>query len=241
MSDFKIVIPSYNRYKKFKKRTYEFLKRHNLLSNATLFLQTDEDEKQYQEFNINIIRSPQGLKNTLNFIYDYYPMDTKLWLLHDDVSKFINKDNIEPDDIPNIISGCFNSMTLHKANLCGFYPTANPYFMSKAKELNTDCSFIHDPCLLIINKRLYGTEALKYKGDFERTVLYYKRDKIVLRYNHFSPKTSYNPKSLGGVGFRTPETEQEQALLFKTTYPEYVRRIITHKKGSTSLLLKTPK
>lgn len=236
-----IVIPSYHRYDIFLKKTYAFLKRNNLLSHSTLFLQTDEDEAKYSEFNINIVRSPIGLHATLNFIWDYYPLDTKLWLLHDDISKIINLDNIEPDNIHDIISNCFNSMILHKANLCGFYPTANTFFMSSKKELTTDCRFIHDPCCLIINKRIYSTEALMGKCDFERTILYYKRDKIVLRYNHLAARTSYNPKKKGGVGFRNAEQEQTQALLLKTTYPEYIQRIITHKNGGTSAVLKTPK
>jgi hypothetical protein len=239
--NFNIVIPSFNRYNIFKNKTFLFLQKHNLLSNATLFLQNDQDEELYKEFNIKIIRSPPGLHATINFIWDYYPIDTKLWLLHDDVSKFITLDNTEPTDLPNIITGCFNSMNLHNANLCGFYPTANTYFMSNAKELTTDCRFIHDPCCLLINKRIYSTPELMGKCDFERTILYFKRDHTVLRFNHFAPVTSYNPKKKGGVGFRDPKTEQQQALLLKTTYPEYVQRIITHKKGGTSLVLKTPR
>ncbi len=238
--EYKIVIPSYKRFNIFKNKTFKFLERNSLLEYATLFIQTDEDEEKYKEFNIPIIRSPLGLIHTLNFINDTYPLNTKLWLLHDDVTKFINLDNIEPENIPDIINGCFNSMILHNANLGGFYPTANPYFMKKAKELVTGCNFIHDPCCLIINQQINNTEELKDKADFERTVLYFKRDKIVLRFNHYAPVTSYNPKSMNGVGFRNPEREKASALLFKNTYPEYVRRINTHKNGSTSLVLKTP-
>tara|TARA_R110001632_G_scaffold231708_1_gene370825 strand:+ start:1133 stop:1852 length:720 start_codon:yes stop_codon:yes gene_type:complete len=237
---YQIVIPSYNRLDIFKRKTYKFLQSHNLLSHTTLFLQSDQDEEDYKIFNLPIIRSPQGLVETLNFITDYYPVDTHLWLLHDDVSKLINLDNKEPDNISDLITGCFNSMVLHNANLAGFYPTANTFFMSKAKELTTDCRFIHDPCCLIINQLIYCTPELRHKVDFERTILYFKRDNIVLRFNHLAPRTSYNPKTKGGVGFRTAEKEQTSALLLKETYPEYIKYIKTHKHGSTSLVLKTP-
>tara|TARA_R110000787_G_scaffold160999_1_gene274514 strand:+ start:1135 stop:1881 length:747 start_codon:yes stop_codon:yes gene_type:complete len=241
MLDYHIVIPSFNRCDTFGKKTYAFLERHKLLSNATLFLQTDEDEEAYKKYNIPIIRSPLGLCETLNFIYDYYEVGFKLWLLHDDVTKFINLENKEPPNLPDIVTGCFNSMLLHNANLAGFYPTANTFYMKPTKELSTDCKFIYDPCCLIINQRLYGTKELQNKGDFERTVLYYKRDNIVLRFNHFAFRTVYNPKTGGGYGYRCPEVENEAVLTFQKAYPEFVRQIKTHKTGKTSLVLKTPK
>tara|TARA_R110002110_G_scaffold120767_1_gene296120 strand:- start:140 stop:868 length:729 start_codon:yes stop_codon:yes gene_type:complete len=241
MLDYHIVIPTYGRCDTFGKKTYKLLERHNLLSNATLFIQTDEDEEAYKIYNLPIIRSPVGLCETLNFIYDYYEVGFKLWLLHDDVTKFINLENKEPHNLPDIVTGCFNSMLLHDANLAGFYPTANPFFMADKKELTTDCRFIYDPCCLIINQRLYGTLELQNKIDFERTVLYYQRDKVVLRFNHFAFRTVYNPKTAGGVGFRTPEIETEAVLRFQSAYPQFVKFIKTHKTGKTSIILKTPK
>jgi len=237
---YKIVIPSYNRVDIFKKKTFQFLERHNLTKYATLFLQTDEDEEQYKQFNISIVRSPLGLIQTINFIYDYYPLNTKLWLLHDDINKFIDLNDNEPNNINKLIIKCFKKMEKTKANLCGFYPTANTYFMKKAKELTTDCKFIYEPCSLIINKRLYSSEELAGKSDFERTILYFENDKIILRYNHYAVRTLYNPKSKGGFGFRNNELEKINALLIKEKYPQYVKYIKTHKNGSTSIVLKNP-
>ena len=137
----------------------------------------------------------------------------------------------------------FKLMIKHKCNLGGFYPTNYPLSMVRQPHITTDLRFIHDPITLMRNQKLLLNEQFANKMDFERTIQYYKQDRRVFRFNHYTFCTAYNPKtSTGGFGYRNPQDERRASEAFQKEYAPYISRMITHKNGSTSfVLVKAPR
>ncbi len=234
---FEIALPTYKRASIFKKKTYDLLRRNNLLDRATLFIQCDEDERDYKEFGIKIVRAPAGYVEVHNFMYQYYEMNEAVLCLHDDVDKIVNLEGDEVTDLDDFFGWCFDVMAENECYYGGLYPTPNPYFMKNAKPVTFDLRFIYDPVNLWYNMKIIHPNKIKAKVDFERCILYWKETGKICRFNHFSLKTQYNPKSKGGFGHRDAEKEQADALALKNEYPEYIKSIRTHTNGTTSLVL----
>ena len=80
--DYKIAIPTYNRYNIFFNKTYTLLKKHNLLDKIILFIQDDEDEKTYAKLNLKIVRVNKGFRNAVNDITNYFNLGEKYIQIH---------------------------------------------------------------------------------------------------------------------------------------------------------------
>jgi len=240
-----ICIPTYNRVELFRKKTYTtVIERYNLQSKVLLLLQSDEDEKAYNEAfpELDILRTPAGLLHTVNFVADYFPKNKRIIMMHDDIRRLFKVDEhakrhtVEDGDA--FFTDVFNRMEQEGCHLGGVYPCDYPLTMCQKPEYTTSLQFIHDPLTFMINLQIPLTLELQNKSDFERSVLYYKHDKKVLRMNHYTSITTYNPKGNSGIGHRDAKAERDACALFLKQYGEYVARIITHKNGSTSMKLK---
>tara|TARA_R110000822_G_scaffold95742_1_gene218534 strand:- start:1135 stop:1872 length:738 start_codon:yes stop_codon:yes gene_type:complete len=237
--NYKIVIPSYERLNAFFKKTYTKIITNYQLENVYVFVSCCDDLNEYKKKypELNIILSPKGYGETINFITEYFDMDTKYVLMGDDINRFTicEGTKLKPvEDLNKVIIETFEIMEKEKCNLGGFYPTPNGLWCSKAIIQTTDLRFIHDAFCLIINKKILVNPNLM-KIDFQRTILYYQYDNKVLRRNRYSFSTAF----LKGKGGNQQERlmEKEKALEFYEEYKPYIRRLITHKSGSSSFLL----
>ncbi len=246
--DYTIVIPTYKRANTFYKKTYSrIIKPYNLEAKVLLLIQSDEDAEEYEQRTPELqqLRTPSGLLNTMNFISNYYPVDKPIVVMHDDLTRLLY---VEPPSTKRInvsnahvlFQQMFNSMRTHECNLGGFYPTDHPLTMSQQQPITTDLRFIHDPLTFMYNKKIMiRTDFTHHKMDFQRTIEYYKLDGKVLRYNHHAFCTAYNPKTNeGGFGYRSAEEEKEVCEMFVKEYGKYISRVVKHKNGSTSLVLR---
>jgi hypothetical protein len=237
--DYKICIPSYNRYDIFKTKTFLLLQKNNLIDKSILFIQSDDDEKKYSEFGIKIVRGDKGYCNICNTITDYLDTNQKYVLMGDDITNIViandeKKTNIV-DDLDSLFIHLFNIMEQEQASLGGFYPVPNSKWMYKSKPVTTDLRFIYDPVCCIINN---GVKIdIDGKADYYRTIEHYKMNKKIIRLNHYSIKTKYNSGN-GGIGKRDLEKIKNETDMFVEKYKNYISRIITHKNGTTSFLLK---
>lgn len=122
----------------------------------------------------------------------------------------------------------FREMKKRKARIAGFYPTPNELWMSKAKPISTNLTFIYGACFCMI----YQPVPFKTIGkvDFERSLLYFLKDGIVLRFNHYSIVSKY----IGG----TTDTDVEDNKIMLKNYGQYISRIKRNKDGLTSIVFK---
>jgi hypothetical protein len=237
-----ICIPTYNRVDVFRKKTYKtMIQRYNLHDRVMLLLQNDEDEKAYTEAfpELGYMRTPPGLLQTVNYVAEHFPKGHRIVMMHDDITRLLHVDSqckrhtvVDGDGFMKTV---FAKMEQEGCHLGGVYPCNYPLTMAKQPEYTTDLRFIHDPLTFMCNLQLQL--QLQYKSDFERTIVYYKHDGKVLRMNHHTICTAYNPKSAGGIGHRDAEAEKKAVGDFLSVYGEYVKTVKTHKNGSTSMIL----
>jgi len=105
------------------------------------------------------------------------------------------------------------------------------------KGYSTDLKFIIGVLRGFINrhsKRLEPSVKSEGKEDYEQSILYYKADGGVLRFNEITTKTKFN--SEGGLGKDRFEMNRLAAEYLQRTYPDLVT--ITHRKnGMTEIRL----
>ncbi len=243
--DYIICIPTYKRVDTFRKKTYaKVIERYALHSKVILLLQNDEDEEAYTKAfpELDFLRTPAGLLQTVNFAAQYFPKQQRMIMMHDDITRVLKLDanmkrqTVLPEAGDTFFANIFDKMDENGCHLGGLYPCDYLSTMRTLPECTTDLRFIHDPLTFMINLQI--PLKLEYKTDFERTVLYYKHDGKVLRMNHCTINTAYNPKDKGGIGHRDMKAEKEACETFVEEYGEYVKQIKTHKNGSTSMILK---
>ena len=117
----------------------------------------------------------------------------------------------------------------------GVYPVRNAFFMKQS--ITTDLRFIVGVFFGYINRKLKKLEpSIKAEGkeDYETTILYYKLDGGVLRFNNVTTKTKYIAD--GGLGKERFEINKHAAEYLKSTYPEIIT-IFHRKTGMTEVKL----
>jgi hypothetical protein len=237
------AIPSYKRATGLYKKTLTTLKNYNIPSkDITLFLHSDEEKEEYEKVipkmlygKIVVHNLPKGIKGVRNFIMDYYPLNSEYMSLDDDVSGFLENVNgkLKPiRSLKEVVSKAFKICHKRKLSMWGFYPVCNAYFM-KGAPITYDLRFIVGGCMGFINKRRYV--HLNMKEDYELTLMSYKKDGGVLRFNNICVKHNTNSKS-GGIEQdqtqRLNEYKKAASYLIKR-YPEYV---ILNKKKEGEIL-----
>ena len=239
---YNIAIPSYHRLDTFAKKTYEkVIKPHKLEDRVILFLQNDEDEKDYHARfpKLKIVRSPPGYHDTLNYISRYFPLGKHYVKMDDDLSGFFTvkdgfvekKGKLLPvKNVDKMFQKCFREMDLAGANLGGFYPSASWF---RGPRVSRDLRFIIGACYCVRNQKIFLPED-NTKSDFELTIKYYQRDCAVVRMNRYGFRTSYAAK--GGIERTLKSENRDNERLFRK-YPKFVKRSIRHKNGTTSLVL----
>jgi hypothetical protein len=242
MSDYVIAIPSYKRHHALKQRTLRVLDEGLVDFNKIhIFVADDEEYTLYHDLfpEYNIILGYRGLKEQRNFILDYFPLNTKIISIDDDIESieiFNSMDNRlhKIEDLDYLFKKCFEDCEREKCNLFGFYPVRNAYFMKET--FSTDLKFIIGSCYGFINKRLY--QSISEKDDYERSILFYLRDKKVLRYNYITIKTKYYKNNGGLQTFKNRFEEQLEAVkILLLRYPELVKRKKSFKSGFPEIRL----
>jgi len=165
--------------------------------------------------------------------------------MHDDLTRlfYVKPPNTKRITVPNanrLFQRVFALMKANDCNLGGLYPANYPLSMVQQPEITTDLRFIHDPLTFMYNQKIFmDSKFTHHKMDFQRTIEYYKHDKQIFRYNHYAFCTAYNPKNNeGGFGYRDATKEKIESNKFLKSYQKYINRVIVHKDGSTSFVLK---
>jgi hypothetical protein len=226
-----LVIPTYNRYNSIAHKTLAFLKSVDYPSDKiTLFVSCADQEKLYsgvvpRELYGTIEIGVKGLMEQRNFITQFYPEDTILISMDDDVKKI---------DLPTMSFQGFVQMALermrsHKGGLFGVLPNDDKRRYSN--KTTTHLTHILGSFYIFRNHKDIVSHT-SVKEDYERSILYFQKYGEVYRYRGGGVQTTYQ-KGKGGLNNSDRvKKEEEEVLYLLKTYPGYLKR--KDKKGGTA-------
>ena len=247
-----IAIPSYRRSEICKTHTLKLLQEHGIRPEKIfVFVADDKEMAEYEDVLLpgtynQIVLGVPGLVPQREFIMSYWPKGTKIVEIDDDISK-----------VDLSLSKAFSSLSLDAffetaflecekrgARIWGIYPVWNRWLRSGRLEIST--------CLCLIVGGFFGfindsvderitleiTRENSNKEDTERSIKYFLRDGIVLRFNTIGFWTR-NYSRTGGMGSFQQRIlpNREAALRLRDTYGD-LGHIFVRKSGITEFKLK---
>jgi len=253
IENYVIAIPTYQRYNELYKKTLPTLLNASVSPEKIYIFVANEEEYMLYKSKIpvdwykEIIIGELGIRNQRKFISKYFEEGKCICSFDDDVESILCKSSGDKlhkvNNIDRLIVNNFNLLQKTKEfegiHLWGFYPVANALWM-KDSYLTTDLRTIIGVVHGYVNRHdedLYP--KCNMKEDIEQSILFYKKDKGILRFNNLSYKTKF--LAPGGCGQdRFEEYKIAQEYLVKT-YPEYCKAKFK-KNGSPEVhLFKNPK
>lgn len=255
MVNYKVAIPSYDRAEILRDKTLNTLLNQGIKPDKIdIFVANNEEEKKYKEvidkklYNKMIV-GKKGLMNQRNFITDYYNEGEYIIQIDDDVEGiFKKKTNIKTDktliklDLDKFFKNAYDVLMDKKLYIWGILPVFNPYFFYN--KITTDLRYIVGALFGYINRKSKDLK-LDLESDLEdvlRTILFYKKDGGVVRFNNILIKTKYY--GIGGLQTEYGSSEQrikdreKRVLKLQKLYPEYISKIKKRKSGLYDIVLK---
>lgn len=244
LSSYVVAIPTYNRPDEVTNKTLQTLKEGGVTkSRIYLFVANKQQEKLYEEavpknlYN-KIVVGKKGIANQRNFIKKYFPENQYVVSIDDDVERLevLKGDKlVEMKDVDGFFKEAYKMLKKERLYIWGIYPVRNAFFMKN--EVSTDLKFIIGVLRGFINRKtnkLKPSVSSESKEDYEQSILYYKLDGGVLRFNNITPKTKFNAK--GGLGQERQEMNRLAANYLKKTYPDIIT-IFHRDNGMTEVKL----
>jgi hypothetical protein len=268
MADFIVSIISYKRSDTICKKSLRFVDSVGFPRERTyVFVANKTEEKLYREkiseystktgiptTMPNIIVGRKGIKNQRNFINRYFESGTKIISMDDDVDDL---EYLTKEEKPKLVSfasksskydfmkhfnATFTEMEKKGIYLGGVYAVRNPFFMSHTT--TTKLMFIVGPFYFYIAQGPKKTPmvTMDEKEDVERTLLYYTRDRAVLRQNFITMKTKYY-KEAGGMQSENKDRKHEAMVSAEkliNRFPGLTRLDLGKKTGHPEVRLRDP-
>ena len=231
-ADWVVVVPSYNRVEIFKEKTLALLKDYNIPKDKIYVFVANEEQKKMYDEGIgsdvgHVIVGVKGLVPVRNFIFDYFPKGQALVSFDDDVKGFLKMINpkkaVKLDSLKEMINRGFSECDKAGAKFWGVYPVANPFFMKQS--VSTDFKFVIGSFWGCYNpgKEIQTPYGTGEKEDYQRTILFWERDKVIVRLNDVAIQTG-TYKTPGGLqeGDRL-EREKKTVDSMLKKWPEYIK------------------
>ena len=247
-----IAIPSYRRSNICKTNTLKLLQDQCISPEKIFVFVADKRElAEYESvllpgtYNQIVVGLP-GLVPQREFIMSYWPEGTKIVEIDDDVSKFdLSLSNeFSSLSLDSFLETAFVECMKRGARIWGIYPTWNKWFRSGRVEISTCLclicggffGFINDSVENRINLDL--TRENSNKEDTERSIKYFKRDGLVVRFNTIGIWTT-NYRRTGGMGNLEQRLipNREAVMRLQETYGD-LGHIFIRKNGLTEFKLK---
>lgn len=247
-SDYVIAIPSYNRPNELLKKSLATLKYYKIPnSKIHIFLHSNEQKKLYEEtipkefYGKLIVHTlPMGIGKVRNYIMDYFPIGKQIVSLDDDVSGYMEPfgKKLKPiKSLDEVIRKGFHLCKENSFTLWGFYPVCNAFFM-KGEPITKDLRFIVGGTMGFINKRRHV--SLNFKEDYEYTLMSYKEDGGVIRFNRICVKHTV-ASSKGGIGLNQEERLQDYKNAAQVLMKRYPDLVHLNKQREGEILLREKK
>jgi len=237
--DYVIAIPSYNRPTEILKKTLKTLNDGGVEKERIFIFVADEEQAEiYKPTMCKIVVGVIGIANQRVFISNYFPIGQYIVSLDDDVEELQTLQDgklVKLTDLHDFFTTSYEILVRENLFIWGIYPVRNAFFM-KSGVMTKSLKFLLGVCYGYINrnlKELYPTA--EGKEDIEQTILYYKMDGGVIRFNHIAVKTKFN--AVGGLGKDRFEMNEKASKLLKEKYPSVVS-IFHRKNGMSEVRLK---
>ena len=242
-----VAIPSYNRPNEIVLKTLKTLKSGHVNKNSIyIFVANNDEQKKYEavvskELYGKIVVGKLGIANQRIFIKHYFKENQHVVSIDDDVEALFKMTNTEPaklikiTNVDKFFKDAFDRLKKEKLFIWGIYPVRNPFFMQN--KVTTCLKFIIGALYgFIVRKTTELEPSIKAEGkeDYEQSILYYKKDGGVLRYNNVTIKTKFLAK--GGLGADRFEMNKKAAEYLQKTYSDLVT-IFHRKNGMTEIKL----
>ena len=200
--------------------------------------------------HIHLHIGPLGLHHMRNFIHTTFPEGVEMICMDDDItdlksmtiqeeivdvksSKRYPLTSLSAEAFQLFLTDAFQELRKQHLTLFGIYPVRNGYFMKDLPEKTYNLRFIVGCIWGCINRHDILIH-LEEKEDVERTILYFIKDKGVLRYNRICPVTNYY-KEPGGMQrndiLSRKEASQESCMYLINTFPTYCKLYTSKKSG----------
>jgi hypothetical protein len=232
MVNFVVAIPTYNRVDEVTNKTLKTLKDGGVSKNKIYLFVANKKQYELYENNVpkdlynKIIIGKKGITNQRIFISQYFEEGQYVISMDDDVEEFEvlrGEKLVKLKDVNKFFIDAYNFMIKEKLFIWGIYPVRNPFFMYNA--ITTDLRFIIGVTFGFIvrhDRRLKMSTNAETKEDYEQSILYYKMDGGVIRFNNITTKTKFNAP--GGLGTDRYERNKKAAEYLVSKYPDIVVR-----------------
>jgi len=252
MTDYLICIPSYKRNTICNQRTLATLFRHNIDPSKIYVYVADQDEYQsyssvldktrYNELRIGV----KGLVAQRQHIAKEWGENKHLLFLDDDIED-VDLSLTTHATLDAFIRYAFEKCIELKSFIWGVNPVFNLFFRKgeNRQVMTTYLNIIVGAFYGVINRpeceqlNLTLTSENDAKEDVERSIKYFIKDGIVLRFNKVAIKTKYYGADGGGLGkFKDRIKPMADACsVLQQNYNSY-GKIKTRKNGMTEFILK---
>jgi hypothetical protein len=245
-----VAIPTYKRYIQVYEKTLTTLLGHKIKSdNIYIFVANKREREEYKKAlpkgsYHKIVVGVLGINNQRKFMNKYFKEGTNVLYVDDDVEKVEELKNgklIEIKNLDSFIKKAFQECIKYKINLWGIYPVRNAFFMEPRPVKSYGLRFILGTFYgQIIRHSKDLITSLEEKEDFENSILHYKKDCGVLRYEKITIKTKfYNPD--GGIYAMTKDRKrvhEKSAKELARKYSDY-GKIWQRENGTYEFKLKS--
>ena len=240
-TDYKIVIPSFNRPKIIKEKTLSYLKRQKIANrNIYIFLNDEEQKDLYKlpkSYNV-IIDGATNIMERRNNIINYFEEGEKLVCIDDDI-QYIMDINLKETNLIELINKMFYQLKHNNIGLAGIYPVGSMLYMKT--KITFDLRYIIGAFCCLINDKC-AIRSVGTLEDFELTIKYYKKYGGLVKFWGYSPKTIYY-NSKGGITNGDKETRKIltdiEADIMIEKYGDYITKKFIHvNSGNYNLKLK---
>jgi len=245
MVNYVVAIPTYNRYDVLEHKTLKTLMEGGVSKNRIyLFVANQEQYRFYEEaipksMYKAIVIGKKGITNQRIFIANYFDEGQYVISMDDDVEEFqmLRGDKlVKLGNVAGFFENAYKLLKTNKLYIWGIYPVRNPFFMYN--EITMDLRFLIGVTFGFItrhDRRLRPSINAETKEDYEQTILYYKMDGGVLRFNNITTKTKFNAP--GGLGTDRYERNKSAAEYLFKTYPDIIT-VFQRKNGTYEVKLK---
>lgn len=226
--DFVVAIPSYKRSDQIIHKTLKALEEGNVSIDKIYIFVVPEEEELYEKScaGYQIIPGVLGLINQRAFIQEYFPLDTNIVMLDDDITEIYRTTSETTkqilDYLPSFFIKAFSQMHFRNLSIWSVYPVDNIMFSYKNPRISLDLRYLVGAFYGIKNTRDVILSTIDSIEDRERTILYYLKERQTLRFNYVCFKTKY----FGKGGLQSPDRLQkhsESSSQIVKKYPEFCR------------------
>ncbi|CAK9103231.1 unnamed protein product [Durusdinium trenchii] len=188
-------------------------------------------EKLLGDLGDRLVVGVRGADLQVRFIEECFPIGQHVVVCDDNIvslqrvagerrisgSKKLPPLEVEPLDLSKQILHAAKEMNQTNAHLWGISPTNNTMFLQNAHELKSSLGLIFGAFFgfIVLHEPKLYTQHGQVKDDLERTLRYWDRDHIVLRFSRVFCKKNFKPgafyKSKGGISASLGGREAHQA------------------------------